>query len=113
MSEPLVFDREKALRCYGSQAILEQVITQYLEEADGMMAKLRGALQAGDRTEVRRVVHWFRGGLSYLFAPATEKACLELDRLSQQEPMPPLMDTFSELERELHRLQDELRLSST
>ena len=106
MLDSQLFDRDKALACFGSPEVLKQVLQQFLEQAEPMLDKVRTAAVAGDREEIRKAVHWFRGGMSYLFSPAAEELCLELDQLTQQEEIPPLEGILSSLETVLQRLQD-------
>jgi HPt (histidine-containing phosphotransfer) domain-containing protein len=101
-----LFDREKALKCFGSDAILQEVLKQFLAEVDPMLTRLRQAVEANDREEVRKAVHWFRGGLSYLFSPAAERACLILDEQTQEDPLPDLKATLDALELVMRRLQE-------
>lgn len=104
-----LFDREKALKCFGNETILQEVLKQFLAEVDPMLARLRQAVAANDREEVRKAVHWFRGGLSYLFSPAAERACLELDNLTQGDPLPELTVTLDSLESVMRRLQEHVQ----
>lgn len=104
-----LFDREKALKCFGSEAILQEVLKQFLTEVDPMLQRLRKAVVVNDREEVRKAVHWFRGGLSYLFSPAAERACLELDELTHQDPLPELTPTLDALESVMRRLREHIQ----
>lgn len=104
-----LFDQEKALKCFGNEAILQEVLKQFLAEVDPMLARLRQAAGANDREEVRKAVHWFRGGLSYLFSPAAERACFELDELTQRDPLPDLSATLDTLESVMRRLQQHIQ----
>lgn len=104
-----LFDREKALKCFGNETILREVLKQFLAEVDPMLDRLRQAVIANDRDEVRKAVHWFRGGLSYLFSPAAERACLELDELTQADPLPDLTVTLEALESVMRRLQEHVQ----
>ncbi|MBS2034915.1 Hpt domain-containing protein [bacterium] len=104
-----LFDREKALKCFGNEAILREVLKQFLNEVDPMLARLRQAVAANDREEVRKAVHWFRGGLSYLFSHAAERACLELDEQTQLDPLPPLLDVLDRLEAVMRQLQQHVQ----
>lgn len=101
-----LFNRAKALQCFGSEAILSQVLSEFLTQVEPMLQRLRAALQAGNREEVRKAVHWFRGGLSYLFSPAAERACMKLDEQTRQEPLPDVSATLAELESVMRRLQE-------
>ena len=103
-----LFDREKALKCFGNETILQEVLKQFLAEVDPMLTRLRQAVVANDREEVRKAVHWFRGGLSYLFSPAAERACLELDKQTQSDPLPDMSETLGALESVMRRLQEQV-----
>jgi len=104
-----LFDKDKALKCFGNETILEEVLKQFLTEVDPMLARLRQAAEANDRDEVRKAVHWFRGGLSYLFSPAAERVCLQLDQETQLEPLPDFGGTMDELEQVMRRLKDHVQ----
>lgn len=109
MTDTDLFDEKKALVCYGNQAILEQVLGEFLGQTDAMLARLRQAVDNGNREEIRKAVHWFRGGMSYLFSPATERICQDLDALSTPDPVRPMEATLDALEEVLNRLQDLFR----
>lgn len=104
-----LFDREKAIKCFGNETILKEVLKQFLAEVDPMLARLREAVSAQNRDEVRKTVHWFRGGLSYLFSPAAERACLQLDEQTQLDPLPELSTVLDQLESVMRRLQDHVQ----
>ncbi len=104
-----LFDQEKALKCFGNEAILQEVLKQFLAEVDPMLTRLRQAVAANDREEVRKAVHWFRGGLSYLFSPAAERVCLKLDELTQHNSLPDLTATLDTLESVMRRLQEHIQ----
>ena len=104
-----LFDQDKALKCFGNENILKEVLKQFLAEVDPMLARLREAAKANDRDEVRKAVHWFRGGLSYLFSPAAERVCLELDQQTQLDPLPDFGAIMDELERVMRRLQQHVQ----
>ena len=104
-----LFDREKAIKCFGNETILVEVLKQFLNEVDPMLARLRQAVAANDREEVRKAVHWFRGGLSYLFSPAAERACMELDSRTQLDPLPDLSVILDQLESVMRRLQQHVQ----
>ena len=104
-----LFDRIKALKCFGNETILKEVLRQFLAEVDPMLARLRQAAEANDRDEVRKAVHWFRGGLSYLFSPAAERVCLQLDQQTQLDPMSHLGGIMDELEQVMRRLQEHVQ----
>lgn len=104
-----LFDRDKAIKCFGNETILKEVLKQFLAEVDPMLERLRQAVSANDRDEVRKAVHWFRGGLSYLFSPAAERACIDLDQQTQLDPLPPLAEVLDRLESVMRRLQQHVQ----
>lgn len=79
-----LFDRQRALACFGSEAVLQQVMQQFLGEAGPMIERLRGAVASGDQASIRQAIHWFKGGLVYLFSPAAEQAWTALDLRSRE-----------------------------
>ncbi len=110
MKNPDLFDEAKALACYGNPAILEQVLGEFLGQTDSMLVQLRQAVEKGNRDEIRKAVHWFRGGMSYLFSPATERICQTLDAQSTPDPVMPMEDTLNALQDVLQRLRDHFQL---
>jgi HPt (histidine-containing phosphotransfer) domain-containing protein len=104
-----LFDREKAIRCFGNETILKEVLKQFLSEVDPMLSRLRQAVEAKNRDQVRKAVHWFRGGLSYLFSPAAERACMQLDEQTQSDPLPDLSSVLAQLESVMRRLQQHVQ----
>jgi HPt (histidine-containing phosphotransfer) domain-containing protein len=103
-----LFDREKALACFGSAAILHKVMQDFMAEAEGMLEQLRQAASAADHRQVRQALHWFRGGLVYLHSQEAENACLQLDEASAQEPMQDLLTPIEQLRDVLQRLRQRL-----
>ncbi len=104
-----LFDRPKALRCFGSEAILQQVLQEFLQQVDPMLGRLREALEKADHQEVRKTVHWFRGGLSYLFSPAAERVCLDLEKQTAHPSLREVGPVLSQLEGVMQRLQEHVR----
>lgn len=102
-SEP-IYDMKAALQAFGDPSVVSEALQVYLTEADGMLKAMRVALTEGNQPEIRRIVHWLRGGLSYLHAPRVRRACLELDdRLTEGRPGG--WEAFEELEREMKELE--------
>lgn len=105
-----LFDRETALKCFGSEAILKEVLSQFLDQADPMYERLQAALESGDKAEVRKAVHWFKGGLCYLYSAEVEQICARLDHQSTQDPMLAMGATLLELQSGLNRLKARVAL---
>ncbi|MCA9797157.1 MAG: Hpt domain-containing protein [Candidatus Eremiobacteraeota bacterium] len=69
------FDREKALKTFGSADVLREAGAVYLAEAEGMFGQLRQAAETRDFEALREKAHWIKGGMVYLHAtPAAETA---------------------------------------
>lgn len=104
MDKEPIYDMKAALQAFGDVSVVREALEVYLTEADGMLKSMRVALTEGNQPEIRRIVHWLRGGLSYLHAPRVRKACLELDeRVSEDRPG--AMEAFEVLELEMLELQ--------
>jgi HPt (histidine-containing phosphotransfer) domain-containing protein len=110
MQERDLFDRETALVCFGSESILKEVLGKFLSEADSMYDRLKLSADSGDKTEVRKAVHWFKGGLCYLYSAEVERICARLDQQSAQDPMPVMEQTLSDLSESLGRLKARVTL---
>ena len=108
MSEqPDLFDRARALRTFGSQAVMLGVIAEFLQQVEPMLARLEGAIASENHQQVRQAVHFFRGGLTYLFSPAADRVCLLLDQQTASFPydQTAVQDTFQQLESVIRRLE--------
>jgi HPt (histidine-containing phosphotransfer) domain-containing protein len=105
-----LFDRDTALSCFGSEAILKEVLVQFLDQADPMYQRLKDSVNSCDKAEVRKAVHWFKGGLCYLYSAEVERICARLDHQSEQEPMLAMNDTLTELQNGLNRLKARVAL---
>lgn len=106
--DPDLFDRPRALACLGSEAVLQQVVQQFLQESQPMLARLEAAVESGDAQNVRQVVHWLKGGLTYLFSPAAERAWQQLDQASRQQPLPDLAPHCAHLRQVFTQLEGQL-----
>lgn len=74
-----------------------------------MLARLEAAVAGGDVQEVRKVVHWLKGGLTYLFSPAAERVWQQLDEASRGRPLPDLDPHCQQLRRVLEQLEAHFR----
>ena len=70
-----------------------------------MLGRLEAAVAEGEVQEVRQVVHWLKGGLTYLFSPAAERVWQSLDEASRSHPLPDLGPHCQELRRVVERLE--------
>lgn len=99
-----VYDMEAALAAFGDEGVVREALETYLKEAEGMLSQMRQALLDNNLTEQKRIVHWLRGGLSYLHAPRVRRACLKLDQQVDIDG-PAKQEAFDELEREMRELE--------
>jgi HPt (histidine-containing phosphotransfer) domain-containing protein len=105
MDKEPIYDMKAALQAFGDVSVVREALEVYLTEADGMLKSMRVALTEGNQPEIRRIVHWLRGGLSYLHAPRVRKACLELDERVSENQGVGAMEAFEALEQEMLELQ--------
>lgn len=103
--ETELFNRAKAIRCFGSLKMVAQLLTLFLLQVDVRLAKLREALDDGDIGEVEDGMHWLRGGLSYMFSPAAERVCFRLDQEIAEGLSVEVRQTLCEVEAVISRLQ--------
>ena len=76
-----VFDPELALkRCLNKRDLLQEMISIFFKEADGLLPQMRVALEKNDLVEVGRLGHRLKGALAHLGAEAAREAALSVER---------------------------------
>lgn len=106
--EPDLFNHAKAVRCFGSEEHVNDLLTQFLPQIEARMEALRIAIRAGERAQVHKAIHWLRGGLSYLFSPAAERVCLKLVDDADSGSLSKVEATLDELQAVIGRLHQHL-----
>lgn len=105
---PLIFDRDKAMRMFRSQALMAETMQDFFVHARSKLSQLVLAAESNDSNAIRETVHWFRGGATFLFSPLVLAACIELTRLSRLKPTPALNDATDNLRWALDQLEQHL-----
>lgn len=108
MNSTPLFDRPRALQCFGSEAILRQVIGEFLAQSRGMAQRLREAVESQDLRQIRQAIHWYRGGMAYLYSPRAELACRCLEQSNPEH----MSECLEELEQVLEQLRHHLSIQS-
>ncbi|MGE0489313.1 MAG: Hpt domain-containing protein [Vulcanimicrobiota bacterium] len=78
------FDREKALKTFGSADVLREAGAVYLAEAEGMFGQLRQAADARDFDSLREKAHWIKGGMVYLHATPAADTARSIEQLAKE-----------------------------
>ena len=105
------FDDDAVLgRVGGNRAVLQQLIGVFYQDCNNQMESLNGAIRAGNAMGVRTAAHTIKGMVSFFGAKAAEEIALKLERAGVREELSGTGILFSELAKELARL--EVSLSS-
>ncbi|MGE0493128.1 MAG: Hpt domain-containing protein [Vulcanimicrobiota bacterium] len=103
------FDRDRALKTFGSTEVLREAGRVYLEEAAGMFERIRKAAEARDFGELRESAHWIKGGMTYLHAAAAADLARSIEELAKAEQVEGLDQAVARLGDEMKALEEELR----
>ena len=76
MIDEKIYQYQEALKVFGNDQVLREAMTTYLETAEPMLGSIKNSYRAGWTQDVRKGVHWLKGGLSYLHAPRVREACI-------------------------------------
>lgn len=109
MIDEQIYQYQEALKVFGNDQVLREAMTTYLETAEPMLGSVKSSYRSGWAQDVRKGVHWLKGGLSYLHAPRVREACLHLHQLTLQDPLPPLDEAIDRLESEMLSLSKTLQ----
>jgi len=109
VEEGVVFDRAGFLqRLSGDETTLEEVISQFLEDAARKLAALRSALETDDRETAARLAHSLKGVARTIGANALGEAAARLDSCVRQPREGPWEEAFRKVEAEFARFRDAL-----
>ena len=114
MAEPkpslmTAFDRDKALKTFGSAEVLREAGRVYLEEAASMFERIRKAAEARDFHELRESAHWIKGGMTYLHATSASRLAQAIEELAKAQQVDGLDQAIERLGQEMKALEEELR----
>jgi two-component system sensor histidine kinase/response regulator len=108
--DPAVFDRELALSYVGSPRILASAVEAFAAAAPETLAVMRSAMAQGNWTLLQTEAHGLKGALGMLGAPAAAAVAQRLETLCRQQNLPDAGRALGDLERELERLMQALRV---
>lgn len=104
-----IFDPESALnRVGGDTDLLHEIIADFLEDWPTTLAAVRKAVQDGSAEALAQSSHAIKGALSSLSAHASAAAAADLERMARSDNTTNARAGYSELEKEVHKLKDEL-----
>ncbi|MCH5372505.1 MAG: response regulator, partial [Planctomycetes bacterium] len=108
-SERRVFNREEAVRkCYGSEEMLQKMVSCFFEEADVAVAELLTALENHDVESLCRVTHRLKNTVVYLGAGSAESAVKRLEDGGRSGDLVRASSALEQLTAELERLKGAL-----
>lgn len=102
---PPAIDEEAILELVGGDTLLlRDLVALFLDEAPGMIARIRAAIDSEDAGRLGFAAHEFKGAASYFAAAATVEAARRLEEMGRDGILTRAEDTFRILETELARL---------
>ncbi len=107
MSENLpVLDKNKALKVVaGNESLADELLAMLVKELPDYKRLIQQQLDAGNKEEVRKVIHKLNGGLRYVGAPALLEITSDTDQylfeLSNQQLTANILQIFYEIDRVL------------
>ncbi|MGE0490787.1 MAG: Hpt domain-containing protein [Vulcanimicrobiota bacterium] len=105
----LAFDRETALKRFGSRHVLKEAIRAFLEESPKLTDRLEAHALAGDLEQMAAMGHCLKGSLAMLEARESVDAADEMRRWARQGNRVQAMAAWSRLVGAIGRLRQELR----
>lgn len=103
------YDREKAIAAFGSEEVLREASSVYLEEFETMLARVESAVTAKDFSELKESSHWIKGGMVYLHAGPAAAAAKALEDSAKAKETQQLEGQLAELKRQMERLKEALQ----
>jgi HPt (histidine-containing phosphotransfer) domain-containing protein len=105
-----VFDREGLLeRLGGDEELLTELIGLFVEESQGLLAKVRSAIGEGDTHRIERAAHSLKGSLLNISAPSAAEKAYQLEQVGRGGEIELCPALLVELEAELQRLEEGFR----
>jgi len=96
-------------RIGGDRALLKELVELFLEEASGMLAGLRRALEEGDAGKLEQAAHLLRGSASNFGPGAVPRAALVLEEMGRSGVLDGAPARLAELDRALEDLSRDLK----
>jgi CheY-like chemotaxis protein len=118
-SEPVLPDEEESTgppadlaiareRMGGSEELLRKLARLFLGETEGLLERLRSAVEQQQAQELERTAHRLKGQAATFEARAVVKAATELERMGRQNQLEPAAGMLARLQREMDRLREQL-----
>jgi HPt (histidine-containing phosphotransfer) domain-containing protein len=85
---------------------LVQIIDAFLEDAPGLLAQLRGFIEDGDATGVRRVAHGLKSNGADFGARVFSDLCRDLEMIGQSGQLDGAADLFAWIESEFATMRE-------
>ena len=105
------FDREEALRNVGdSQDILNEMIELFATECPKQMAEIEAAHASGDMEVLARAAHTLKGSVALFAAEAATAAARRIEMMARDGNLEEYAEAWSELQRHIEQLLQELRV---
>eukprot|EP00913_Durusdinium_trenchii_P013373 g12554.t1 len=105
-----IFDPDGALeRVDGDVEFLQELIGDFLEACDPMVAEMRASVSGNDCSTLRRVAHTLKSNVGCLGSETTAASAFRLEEIGRQEHLDEAADALTELESHLVELQSALR----
>ncbi len=92
----------------GDRKLLGTIVAAALDELPRLLAALREAIAAGNRTALRLSAHTLKGSVQYFGASRVFELAYRLERMGQEDDLAAAPGVLSGLETELARLTDML-----
>jgi HPt (histidine-containing phosphotransfer) domain-containing protein len=88
----------------GDRTLLAELVVSFVSDYGERLATLRAAVAAGERAEVERTAHNFKGVLAILGAEPARNMAEELERLGRESSLADRADLLDQFESEVHRV---------
>jgi len=89
----------------GSEELLRELMTIFVEESGELMPALRKAIEQQNMPEVRRLAHTIKGAATHLTARSAVAAALRLETMGRDRDLAGADEAYARLEREIEQLK--------
>jgi two-component system, sensor histidine kinase and response regulator len=104
--EPIVLDEAALLSLVSDDwELVDQLAKVFLEDSPRRLARMKAALDSGDRTGVREAAHTLKGSAGSLCGRRAADAALRMEQLADSEDLAGMREAYSSLARHVEDLQ--------
>ncbi len=89
--------------------LLQECFDDFLEEADEMLAQIKGSIDNGDSEALDESAHKLKGTLKYLAAEPASDAAYELEKMGKEDDMASAASVFQTLVDECGKLKEYMK----